>query len=225
MKTKIKGYSEEQLVAWAADYYDNFYGGRQVPQEAEIKDANIDVPEQDVAKAQETLRQKFEYVYDRLKEDVDDDSKQQELEDKTHTKGFLQGAASVAAGFAVALPMLSSGVTPAATVPAGLAAAAFTAATVAGFVDTRRHKKKEQAEDLGLSITEFDILRKHEKAILKFTKEHGRAPTPEDDAFGSVDYNGHGKYYLYLYMKMLQHKGLMVDKTMNKEAEVDKEEE
>lgn len=224
MKTKIKGYPEEQLVAWAADYYDNFYGDEPAPQEAEIKDANIDVPEQDVAKAQETLRQKFEYVYDRLKEEAEV-SEQQEIEDKTHTKGFLQGAASAAAGFAVALPVLSSGVTPAATVPVGLAAAAFTAAAVAGLVDRRRQKKKEQAEDLGLSTTEFDILRKHEKAILKFTKENGRAPTPEDEASGEVDYNGDGEYYLYLYMKMLQHKGLMVDKTMNKEAEVDKEEE
>lgn len=232
MKSKIMRYPDELLVQWAADFYDRVYGDEQAPQEAEIKNANIDVPEQDVAKAQETLRRKFDYVYGKMKESVDNDiANQQTIENKSHDEGFLKGAVTGAAAVTPAAALLASAVaaqvSPSTFFVVGFGAVALTCFTALGLGiagSSRRNKKMKQALDLGLSTTEFDCVRKHEKEILKFTKIHGHLPTPENEEYGEVANDGNGMYNLYLYMKMLQHKGLMEDKMSNDKA-ASKEEE
>ena len=211
-------YDEKQILNWASKYYDRVYG-------YEIVDANIEVPEEQVAKARKTIREKFEKIYEIYKERCDIFLNQARKESNAYEAGsfstskvtiplMMSTAGASIAAMGALYTDTSSIVTGASLLTISCAGAAL------GVISNIRHRKQyAEAEEIGLTMSEFEALRENERAIFKFAKKNDRFPEFGED-IGTDDLG----YIMYLNMKMLHNKYLMQDK-MQGEPERGKGEE
>lgn len=226
-------FSEKQILDWAEAYYNDVYEDDKENkdennlQEAEIVDANIEVPQEEVEKAEMTAREKFDAVFDHFKDRYENDERQSKNEEKAYYSAYANGAMTMGGGAisaALGGAMMTTGALASSSplVAGGLgfllATSGFIVAT--SVIDSIKTKKQiKESKDSGLTFNEFKMLKDYDKRLLKFAKKNKRAPEPDDDIhMKSQD------YYMYLQMKMLQHKYLMQDK-VGSAQEVTKEEE
>ncbi len=205
---KPVGFSEKQIIEWAAKYYDEVFGVDQNPREAEIVDANIDVPKEEIEKAEKTLLEKFNFVYGDFEKSSDTN-----FHNKVNNEDVAYGLALkdswTSVGVGLGSGMFTYLTAAGATGDFGLSAIVAGLVSVGVLAESSiiriwgRGKQEKKAADLGLTMAEFDHLKKFEKAMLKYVKKNGTLPSPDDDLTG-----GH-LYDMYLQMKMLNHKYLV----------------
>lgn len=216
-------FSEEEILDWTSAYYDKFLDDKD-NQEAEIVDANIEVPQEAVKKAEKSFREKFEAVYKELvalskNNYPTDDEKEMYANEKGRYEDFYLAAASTVGaglGFGAAMFGAGAGNITGLVVGASCGLVALLSPLIGHPLLAKRQRKlNEDAQSVGLTMAELDWVREYEKNILKSAKKSGITPR-----FGTNTLEtGNVLHFLYLETKMLHHKFLMQDQQA-KESEV-----